>query len=118
MTEQVRCKSCGNPFNERPLSVVLHELDTLYAQVTPGEWWQESHKTPTAPSKDARELGSLLCNFPDEDGPRFWNWFGDGDFVAAVKNAWPQIRAALKVADHQSGSASPEAVSKADGPHA
>lgn len=60
------------------------ELRKLAEAATPGPWWQRSALTPEPTEDGATELSELLCFFPDEDHPRFWDWINDGAFVAAA----------------------------------
>jgi hypothetical protein len=71
----------------------------MEAAATPAPWYQASWKTE-GQSPEGTELSRLLCFFNDEGSPRFWNWEDDGEFVAAMRNAFPALlslaRARLK----------------------
>lgn len=80
-------------------TITLFTADELAAMAereraaTPGPWWQKSHRTPTAPHPDARELSSLLCYFPDEGEPRVWCWDTDGEFIVHARNEYARLLA-------------------------
>lgn len=74
-------------------------------KATKGPWYQGSHAQPEPPTPDAVELSRLLCCFEDEGEPRFWDWEGDGEFVANAREDLPwalerieKLEAALRCA--------------------
>lgn len=69
-----------------------------------GPWYEEGAHLPRCPAcsavsenPKALPVGAMLCYFPDEGEPRFWNYDVDGCLWATTRNALPSMLSDLRL---------------------
>lgn len=75
----------------------LDDLESREREASLAPWYQASWKNKDK-EMSGTEMSKLLCHFHDEGEPRFWEWEKNGEFVAALRNAAPELIRLARVA--------------------